>query len=151
MKHKKLFLAVVMVVLLSITTVGTVFAETQYTTRDKINSKGKIPTSSPDVIFDSDDFKTLADEIDDVKGLICTNEFFGETVSVPSNGEKYCDIPISTQSGYIVASVTPIATNASISIVSVTNTSVSVLIKNGTNSYINVEPLLKCAFIKLDS
>lgn len=140
---QRIIVVVATVVLLSIASVGSVFAENEVT----FNSKGKILTSSDEVLFDASDFKTLDDEIGKVKTMIYADEFFGDTVSVPNNGEKYCDIPINTNDGYIVGSIIPIASNASISVTSVTNTNIGILIINNTDSYINVQPLVKCIFI----
>lgn len=69
--HARLITTAVFIVILSVTTVGTVFAEKQYT-RNEILSKGRIVWSgsggSEDAVFDSEDFITLSDGLDNVKG-----------------------------------------------------------------------------------
>ncbi len=73
----RLITTVIFVAVLSVTTVGTVFAEKQYT-RNEILSKGRIVWSgsggSEDAVFDSEDFITLADELDKVKGSIYSED-----------------------------------------------------------------------------
>lgn len=69
--HVRLLTTAIFIVILSVTTVGTVFAERQYT-RNEILSKGRIVWSGSgggeDAVFDSEDFITLADGLDKVKG-----------------------------------------------------------------------------------
>ncbi len=102
----KLVTTVMFVIILSLTTVGTVFAEKQYT-RNEILSKGRIVWSgsggSEDAVFDSEDFITLADKLDKVTGgsiysedeTIC-GTWMGKTLyrkviktsSLPNSGAK---------------------------------------------------------------
>lgn len=105
MKHKRLILTAAMVVLLSTATVGTVFAETE----SKINSKGTIVCGGSDgsegAIFDSADFKTLANEIDVVSNKSVRSKLYTVDVDVSdsinaSNGEYFGQIPISSCKGY---------------------------------------------------
>lgn len=60
MKCKRTIAVIATAVFLSVTSVGSVFAENEST----INSKGKILTSSDEVLFDASDFNMLVSEID---------------------------------------------------------------------------------------
>ncbi len=62
MKNKRVIAVIATVALLSIASVGSVFAENETT----INSKGKILTSSDEVLFDASDFTTLSNRLDEV-------------------------------------------------------------------------------------
>lgn len=97
---------VIFIGILSATTVGTVFAEKQYT-RNEILSKGRIVWSGSsgdeDAVFDSEDFITLADDMDDTNAKFNYSEdeticgtWMGKTLyrkviktdSLPNSGAK---------------------------------------------------------------
>lgn len=67
---RKVIQTMVIVTILSVATVKLSFAETAYTTKDKILSKGKIvyndTATGEDVILDASDFTTLSNKLDEV-------------------------------------------------------------------------------------
>lgn len=89
MKHKRIIAVIATVALLSIASVGSVFAETE----SKINSKGTIVCGGSDgsegAIFDSADFITLTDKIDDVNGNLNTSDSQALTVGASWKKELY--------------------------------------------------------------